>query len=407
MLCRLHRARISCFGWSRRGGLTPLLLAVLALLISLAALTIDGAHLWSARQELQAAADAAALAAVQNLAHDDLLCPKPQSMARQAACARAEAQRLALLNYCAGQPVELFGNEDQHPAGDIVFGFFEPCTRQFLPARPEEMDWPVLNAVRVTARRTHKRGTAVHLFFSGWLRRSGADLAAESVATLDRHIAGFQAVPRTTIPLMPIALLSDPTERSAASWEVQIERALCEFVDRPTMVVCLSLSLVNENEDEIQGIWLRLGAEQLDDWTRQIQQGLGPTDLRSWHGRLVIPDSEPLCLPAEVNPPARSKAELLRLHDAFEALRHSQQPARVWPLFSSWTTTREGGCTARVTRFVAARLLGTELDFQAGCLRLLLQPCQIVTTTAVPLCQEELSETAPFNPYIAKPRLIK
>jgi hypothetical protein len=383
----------------------PLLLAVLALLISLAALTIDGAHLWSARQELQAAADAAALAAVQSLAHDDLLCPKPQSMARQAAYARAEAQRLAQLNYCAGQPVELLGNDDQQPTGDIVFGFFEPCTRQFLPARPEELDWPVLNAVRVTARRTHERGNAVHLFFSGWLRRSGADLAAEAVATLDHYIAGFQSVPRTNIPLMPIALLSDPTERSAGSWEVQVERALCESADPPTMVVCLSLA--PEIEDEVQGIWVRLGAEQLDDWTRQIQHGLGPTDLRPWHGRLIIPDTEPLRLPADVNPPARSKVEVLRLHEALQALRHSQQPARAWPLFTSWAPDLEGGGTARVTRFVAARLLESELDFQAGCLRLHLQPCQIVTTTAVPLCPEELSETAPFNPYIAKPRLIK
>lgn len=405
MLDRLHRARNCRSGSPRRGGLLPLLLASLALLISVAALTIDGAHLWLARQELQAAADAAALAAVQNLAHDDLLCPKPQVMVRQAAYARAEAQRLALLNYCAGQPVQLLANDDQQPTGDIVLGFFEPCTGQFLPARPEEMDWPVLNAVRVTARRTQERGTALHLFFSGWLRRSGADLAAESVATLDRHIVGFQAVPRTTVPLMPIALLSDPTARNAASWEVQVERALCESPDRPTMVVCLPVA--SADEDEVQGLWVHLGAVQLDDWTRQIQQGLGPTDLRPWHGRLVIPETEPLCMPADVNPPARSKAELLRVYEALETLSRSPQAPRAWPLFTSWTPNQEGGCTARVTRFVAARLLGTEMDLQANCLRLFLQPCQLVTTTAVPLCQQELSETVPFNPYIAKPRLIK
>lgn len=383
----------------------PLLLALLALLLSIVALAVDSAHLWQARQELQSSADAAALAAVQGLVHDGLLCPAPGRMANLAAAARSDAQRLASLNPSAGRTVELQANALQDPMGDIVFGFFEPTTGQFLPARPEEIDWPVLNAVRVTARRTQERGNAVRLFFGAWVRRSGADVAGEALAVLDRDIIGLRAVPRTTIPMMPVALLSDPTGKAELSWELQVEQHLCmPNQDLPRMTV--NLPLDPDDGENLNGYLLRLGTAEMAGWVRQIHSGLVAADLQAWDGALVPPENGALPLPAEPFLPGWSKTELRDLHQALLTLSLSEQP-RVWPLYTQVGKTDDGGLAVGITRFVAARLESLELDLSQRRLTLVLRPCQIVTTTAVARSTAGPAESFTPNLYIAKARLVK
>lgn len=57
----------------RRGAAAPLVAVSSTLLVGMAALTIDGGMLYRARTELQASADAAALAAALELASPDRL----------------------------------------------------------------------------------------------------------------------------------------------------------------------------------------------------------------------------------------------------------------------------------------------------------------------------------------------
>jgi hypothetical protein len=383
----------------------PLLLPLLALLLSLVALAVDSAHLWQARQELQSCADAAALAAVQGLVHDGLLCPAPGRMAELVAAARGHAQHLARLNPSAGHPLELQANELQDPLGDIVFGFFEPATGQFLPARPEEIDWPMLNAVRVMARRSQERGNAVPLFFGAWIRRAGADVAGEALAILDRDIVGLRAVPRTTIPMMPLALLSDPAAKEELSWEVQIEQHLClPHRELPRMLVHLPLDADEGNKSN--GFWLRLGTAELAGWVRQIHFGLSATDLQAWDGALVPPENGTLSVPAEPFLPASSRAELRDLHQALLTLSLSEQP-RIWPLYAQVGKGEDGGLAVGLSRFVAAKLEALELHLSERQLTLVLRPCQIVTTTALARSQAEPADSFTPNPYIAKARLVK
>ncbi|HMP01380.1 MAG TPA: hypothetical protein PKC45_02655 [Gemmatales bacterium] len=396
---------------SRRGGLLPLLLGVLALLLSLLALVADSAHLWQSRQELQIAADASALAGVQALALDELLSPQPGQTANVAHRARAVAQDVALKNPAAGLPTQLEFNAGQDPESDLVFGFYEPATRQFLPARPEELDWPVLNALRVVARRTQERGNPVRLFLGRWVHRTEADVAAGALAILDRDVIGFQAVPRTTIPLMPLLLFSDPTSKDERSWEAQVEQHLTgPAAELPLMVVTLPLD--PESASDPNGWLLRLGLEsgaEMAGWARQVQQGLSPADLADFNGALIVPELEPLVVPAEEFLPSWPSADLRRLYQALTALSLTRE-ARAWPIGALAGVGSDGRPQATVTRFVAARIEAVEDDGPPEPrLRLVLRPCSMVTTTAATIGTWPGARRGPVlvNPYIAKARLVK
>src|SRR4051794_27815142 len=87
----------------RRGSLTPFLLVAFTVLLALFALAVNHARLWTVRAELQTAADAAALAAVQVLVDDDLLRGNPQYLPALLDRSRAAAQQFAQLNGVDGR----------------------------------------------------------------------------------------------------------------------------------------------------------------------------------------------------------------------------------------------------------------------------------------------------------------
>ncbi|MHC4986519.1 MAG: pilus assembly protein TadG-related protein, partial [Planctomycetota bacterium] len=117
--------------------------------IGLVGLAVDAGYSVLAMQKLQHAADAAALAAVQQL----YLGPEP---AQQAGI------DIALANSVAGQTVQLDPNPDNLSNGDIVVGFYDRDTRTFTPTTSAP------NAVKVVTRRTNTSlGGRVALAFGG------------------------------------------------------------------------------------------------------------------------------------------------------------------------------------------------------------------------------------------------
>src|SRR5689334_8902689 len=91
----------------RAGAAAPWLLFALSAFLLCIALAVTVSQLGSAKQELQTAADAAALAGVQAFVDDDLLGPDPAPLPRQMDATRAEAVRYAGENQVLGQRVHL------------------------------------------------------------------------------------------------------------------------------------------------------------------------------------------------------------------------------------------------------------------------------------------------------------
>jgi len=127
--------RRRCATRRRRGVSIAWLLISLGLVTTLTGVGLDTAHLFLASQQVQNAADSAALAAARLVRSDT-------ELARSVAIVAAQA------NTVAGGTVVLEDNPENDPAGDIVMGIYNRDTAVFTPT----LLGP--NAVLIRARRT-------------------------------------------------------------------------------------------------------------------------------------------------------------------------------------------------------------------------------------------------------------
>jgi hypothetical protein len=148
------------------------------LILALVGLVLDTAFVRMTNQELQAAADAAALAGAHKLPADGASTLHPLS--RQAAI------DTALANVAAGGAVQLAANSANSPTGDIVVGSWNRYLGAFTPTSVEP------DAVKVVARRTSGSvGGQVPLLFGGWFGTAEAAIERSAIA----HLAsGSEAV---------------------------------------------------------------------------------------------------------------------------------------------------------------------------------------------------------------------
>jgi Flp pilus assembly protein TadG len=144
------------FARDEQGGVLPLVALSLTVILGFAALAIDVTHQRALDAQLEATADAAALAGASQLPNE--------TKAREAALAYAESN----------MPRELHGTVLE--AEDIVFGTWYEETRKFV------VDGPVTNAVQVTTRRSEQNGNPAPTFFMRVFGRDQVDLSAEALA---------------------------------------------------------------------------------------------------------------------------------------------------------------------------------------------------------------------------------
>jgi Flp pilus assembly protein TadG len=163
-------------------GITLIMMALmLALLLALAALAIDIAYMYVVKNELQVAADAAALAGAARLtdAIDGGGTPPPEGLARQEAwkfaCRNTAAKQNVYLvtnnaANCNNPPLAANLNSSNNAAGDIVIGNWNPTTRVFTPATGST--GLIINSLKARPRRTGETPgmPRVSLFLGGVLR---------------------------------------------------------------------------------------------------------------------------------------------------------------------------------------------------------------------------------------------
>jgi len=140
------------------------MLGILGLGITLTGVGIDSGHLYLATQQVQNAADAAALAGAAKV--------------RQSRDATIEAaMAVAEVNFVAGTAIPLVDNPNNDPAGDIVIGRYSRETGVFT------VTLTGANAVRVRARRTaDSPGGRVPLLFGALVGLEGVNVERVAIA---------------------------------------------------------------------------------------------------------------------------------------------------------------------------------------------------------------------------------
>lgn len=169
-------------------GMVIIYVAILSLvLLGLAGIAVDSALVLSAGQQLQNAADGAALHAVRYI--DSESDPFPTT--------RAAAMSMALANEAANTSIKLDANTGNASEGDIVVGYWNQAARTFTPTTFSP------NAVRVHATRTASNADGpLGLLFGPIFGKNSSDVGATSTAVM-------------ALPLDPLVLILDLTANNA------------------------------------------------------------------------------------------------------------------------------------------------------------------------------------------------
>jgi hypothetical protein len=164
----------------RRGAIAPLTALLLIPLMAMLAFSIDLGWITHTHNELQAAADAAALAGAGQLADDWVRYHLPgQSDAQKAsiltaACARARSYARTFAGYNGAGGVASL----TLPDSDIEFGFTDPDGS--YTALPAYVGYP--NTVKVVMRRDRSANTPLKLFFAPALGTPSVELKGTASA---------------------------------------------------------------------------------------------------------------------------------------------------------------------------------------------------------------------------------
>jgi hypothetical protein len=410
-----------CRDRRRSGTATPYLIVVLVVLFVAFAVAVDYSALWQTRVEMQDAADAAALGGAQTLVDDRVLLQNPAAMAELIAEARHQAIRFAGLNNVLNQPLTLDPNLDNSASGDIVFGALDtPRSPTFVLIEdigdPSNAALTQVNALRIVARRIRARGNAARSPVAGFALLPSADIVATATAMLDRDTYGFRPLGAQPLPLVPLALLSDPTASNPKSWEnrivahqgsdaYQFDRTAGAFVPGSDGLpeITVELAVAGGPDSMANGCLLHVGTTDLAGVSSQVRDGIGAEQLQGLGGQFALGAGNLLTVPGTVEGPGFGSAEASDLRDSLDLLRQSAVP-RVWPLYRSVDASAG---TAVLAGFVAARVVRVEPDALGQPLKFTLQPALLaVPSSLTDPARRGVGGTLIPNPYVIKVRLV-
>jgi Flp pilus assembly protein TadG len=396
----------------RRGSATVLMVIAMLVMLMVFAFAVEAAWLSDARTGMANAVDAAGLAATGALADDDLLLGDPSVMVALAGQARAVAVDYAAKNPVLGQPLALDPNPSNAPRGDVVLGIVDrPSSRLFTPvdfSDSTNSQLLMINAMRITGRRTRARGNPAPFLFGKLMGTASANVIVSATAMLDRDVIGFRPPPGGSIPLVPIALLSDPTGQNPATWEFQVAQRGGTDVwrfDRPTRTFLPGSDGLFEMQVTLgsNGCLLQLGVPTAADAATQVTGGVTALQLADLGGELVLGPDNSLTVPGFPNcgPPPAS-ADLDTLRDALTALNQTGE-LRAWPLYVG-----TDGTGVVLDGFVAARVANVTPVGADGTLSFTLQAGVMVVSTAVTdASRRDAGAPGLPNPYLAQLRLVE
>ena len=376
-----------------------------ALLVVGACLALVFDQLWldAARVELQAAAEAAALAGAGQLATDARLNPKPVDLTTPA---REAAISVGQKNFAVGTAVDL--QDGEH--GDVQIGTIEmsPDTGEaHFVADTERPTTCVVHAARLRS-----RGNPVALLIRSMSGKSSADAQAFAEASVDNRIIGVQPNALSPVPALPLAILHthlDP--RRPDTWQRQIEMRLGPdrygydsatgtVTDGPDGIPEIVLHTASPSADsddaaKVNVLTLDIGTGLHEaQVASQIQTGWTVDHLKNF-GEEFRTDQGPYTLDADA-------ALVGPVQDQLQTLVGQ---TRICGLYANHQTTSKTLGHAALGTLVGIRLLAIE-EASGNQLHITVQPAVIATRTALLTTHDAAwmsgDNTEPTNPYIYK-----
>jgi len=160
----------------RKGTVAVLTACMLVVIFGMVAFAIDVGYITHARAEFQRTADSSALAAAMYLPDQD--------KARQVAVSLADTNKETV-----GPNLE---------TSDVEFGYWDRDLATFVTPAPSHY---LVNAVRVTVRRTELRGNPLQLFFAQIIGNAQADVTVSAIAMSDHNLCGpFVGIEWVSVP---------------------------------------------------------------------------------------------------------------------------------------------------------------------------------------------------------------
>lgn len=353
----------------RRGTVIAMVTVSLVMVVGIAAVVLDVARLRTAQTELQAAADAAALAGAIELLSEDRL-KGPEQLDGVVAAAHLQAQSYGQRNRVDRSENVIDVNED------INVGHWTFETDTFAAALPAGC-----NSVRVTVRRDGERGAPISLMFAQVFGRSEKALTAQATAAFEDAVTGYRVTPRTgNAMLLPFAL-------KETSW-LDLHNGLAPprdeyFYDPET-------GEVRDGSDGIMelNLYPGAGAGQLppgnfgtvdigaannstQDIARQILYGVNADDLAYFGGSLEFDENGIISLNGDTGLSAGVKDELAAIIG---------QPRSI-PLFQS-VSGPGNNANYEVVAFAGVRIMHVKLTGPMNRKELVIQPAVVVDDAA-------------------------
>lgn len=205
---------------NKRASMLPLVAVSMAILFIMLAVVVDFGWIFLAQNQLQNTADASALAAATELIDEDILHGNP-NQTDDIVDTRDYAEIYAALNQAAKRSILLDRNDANNPNGDVVVGYIEDPNNYLSPF--ESSGVSEYNSVKVQARLAQTMNGPLGLFFGTFTGVDQIELSAETTASIDDRILGFD-IPLSEggecsderIPILPFTIFED-------SWKVQTD----------------------------------------------------------------------------------------------------------------------------------------------------------------------------------------
>ncbi|HUY91283.1 MAG TPA: TadG family pilus assembly protein [Pirellulales bacterium] len=375
----------------RAGNLTILAALLMVVFMAAVAFSVDLGYLSNSMAELQRTADAAALAAAEDLVYQGTP-GTPVNLTTNIAQAQADAVSYASRNYvCSASP--LVGSSD------VVVGYIAN------PRQPgATMDFTnqnQFNAVQVTVNRNENENGKVPYFFAKIFGLSGQSASAQATAALINNIGGFQIPSGSSgymLPILPFAEDSSTVDNLLAG-----DYAASGLTDEWSYNA--STKTVSQGSDGIaefnlfpQGTGspgnrgtVKIGTSNNSTCTivHQIVNGISATDLSYYpNGQLALNDQGVLVLPGNPGISAGFKS----------ALASIVGQTRVIPVFS---TVSGNGNNAEFTivQWFGIRVMAVNLTGSMTSKYLMVQPANVfIQQGIVPATSGSQTSYAAYSP---------
>lgn len=355
----------------RRGVVLVMVAVMMVALLGMASLTIDVGMMYRARNDLQVAADSAALAAAWELFDDDVLTGSP-SMYDNIVVAQAKAVEYANMHTVLSESIGI-------TTTDVTIGYLSnplDLSEALSFDDPDEF-----NTVHVIARRDAERDGPIGLNFSVIFGHGSKDVSASAMASFRSGVTGFEAPPGGTVDLAPFALhINAWNGMLDGSWSTgdnfDYDSSADAVLSGGDGIFEINMFPGSGGAQLPPGNFgtVDIGApgNSTADLARQVVEGVNEDDLSYFGGSLELGEDGTVMLSGDTGISAGIKDELASIIGQ----------TRTIPLFDQVSGT--GNTTMfRIVGFGGIRILDVKLTGAANQKRVIVQPALVSVTGAV------------------------